>query len=106
MKKLFAVLFLMIFLATSTLSYAETQPSVPEREKPSSTAIMFDLVITRPLGLVALALGTGVFVIGLPFSVPTRSVKVTARRLIADPFNFTFQRPVGELDEFDYDNGV
>lgn len=69
-------------------------------EEPSSTAIVFDVLITRPLGIVATAVGAAVFIVGLPFTIPTRSVGIAAEKLVADPLKFTFRRPVGEMDYF------
>lgn len=69
-----------------------------EEAEPSSTAIVFDVLITRPLGLAAAALGAAVFVVALPFSIPTRSVGLAADKLVSDPLRFTFKRPVGEID--------
>lgn len=69
-------------------------------EEPSSTAIVFDVLITRPLGLVATAVGAAVFIVGLPFTIPTRSVGVAAEKLVVDPLAFTFRRPVGQMDNF------
>ncbi len=82
-----------------TLAYSPAQAATIE-EEPSSSAIVFDVLITRPLGLVATAVGAGVFIAGLPFTIPTRSVAVAADKLIVDPLRFTFRRPVGEMDYF------
>lgn len=69
-------------------------------EEPSSTAIVFDILITRPLGIVATAVGAAVFIVGLPFTIPTRSVGVAAEKLVVDPLAFTFRRPVGDIDNY------
>jgi len=66
---------------------------------------MFDVLITRPLGIVATALGATVFVVGLPFTIPTGSVGVSAKKLIGEPLGFTFRRPVGEVHDI-YFNGL
>lgn len=93
MKKTFAaVSFALVFLLTSTVSHAV------EKREPTGSAMFFDIVFTRPLGLLAIALGTAVFVVGLPFTIPTGSVGDAADKLIADPLGYTFKRPVGELD--------
>jgi hypothetical protein len=58
-----------------------------------------DVLIVRPLTLVGTVLGTALFVVALPFSIPSGSVKMTAKKLIVEPFKFTFTRPLGEFDE-------
>ncbi len=52
-----------------------------------------DLVVLRPLGVVATVAGTGLFVLTLPFTVPTRSVEKSADRFVVAPFDYTFSRP-------------
>lgn len=85
---------LTIFLAAAPASAAT------DAGEPSSAAIIFDVLVTRPLGIAATAIGTAVFVAALPFTIPSRSVGVSAEKLIADPFLFTFRRPAGDLDYY------
>ncbi|MBI5588723.1 MAG: hypothetical protein HY889_10220 [Deltaproteobacteria bacterium] len=96
MKKIAAILFIAVFLQVSTI-YAAM-----EAREPSGEAIVFDVVLARPLGLATLVGGTAIFIAGLPFTLPTGSVGVSAKKLIADPFRFTFIRPVGEIPEDPY----
>lgn len=87
---------LVLFLAVTPAEASSTM----EKGEPSSTEIIFDVLIGRPLGIVATVLGTAVFIVGLPFTIPARSVGVTADKLIADPFKYTFARPVGDIDTY------
>lgn len=96
LKRTIAFLLAAIMLSLSALP---AQAATME-EEPSSTAIVFDVLITRPLGLVATAVGAAVFIVGLPFTIPTRSVGVAAEKLVVDPLAFTFRRPVGHIDNF------
>ncbi|MBI5642379.1 MAG: hypothetical protein HY954_02775 [Deltaproteobacteria bacterium] len=96
MKKALVPIFLFIFLAVSTLSLAS------DKREPTGGAMAFDIIFTRPLGIAAIVVGTALFVAALPFSLPTGSVGVTAEKLIGEPIEYTFKRPVGELDT----NGV
>lgn len=64
--------------------------------EPSAESIVFDVLLVRPLGVAATAVGTVIFVAGLPFTVPTMSVGTAAKKLVAEPFVFTFGRPVGD----------
>jgi hypothetical protein len=52
-----------------------------------------DLVVLRPLGCIGTLVGTGLFVLTLPFTVPTRSVRESADRFVVAPFHYTFSRP-------------
>ena len=70
------------------------------KQEPSSTAVVYDVLLMRPLGLVATTVGTAMFIVALPFTIPSRSVKVAADKLVVAPFNFTFRRPIGDMDYF------
>ncbi len=74
-------------------------------EEPTSGAIVFDVLFTRPLGIVATAVGAVVFVIGLPFTIPSKTVGLSADKLINDPARYTFIRPVGELNSYNNASG-
>lgn len=96
MKKLtvMAVLFfLLVAIAVPMPALAEEKPD------PSAIAIAVDIVVVRPLGIISIVAGSVVFVVALPFSIPTGSVGLTAKKLVAEPFKFTFVRPVGETRE-------
>jgi hypothetical protein len=90
-----------VFLLTAVmLSLAAIPPAgaATMEQKPSSTAVVYDVLFMRPLGVVATALGATLFIVGLPFTIPSRSVGVAAEKLVAAPFNFTFCRPIGNMD--------
>jgi hypothetical protein len=57
-----------------------------------------DIIVMRPVCFVATILGTALFVVSLPVSAPSRSVKKTAHWLVVRPAKATFTRPVGELE--------
>ena len=63
-----------------------------------SGGMVADLVLVRPLSLVGTVLGTAVFLVALPFTLPSGSVEKTANALVADPFEYTFNRPLGDFD--------
>jgi hypothetical protein len=56
-----------------------------------------DLLLARPAGIVATAVGTVFFVVSLPFTVPTGSVEAAADQLVVKPAQYTFARPLGQL---------
>ncbi|PKN95810.1 MAG: hypothetical protein CVU43_23955 [Chloroflexi bacterium HGW-Chloroflexi-5] len=87
-KKLitFLVVFFMI-LSTAPVSAYET----------SDIDIIGDVFFARPGGIAAIVVGSTIFVLALPFSLPTRSVHVVGRYLVSDPVEFTFCRPVGDF---------
>ena len=66
---------------------------------PSSGAIAADIVLLRPLGLAGTLLGTALFVVGLPFEAISGDISGPANRLIVQPAQFTFARPLGDTGE-------
>lgn len=53
---------------------------------------IIDLLIARPLGIAAGVVGTGIFILSLPFTIPTNSVDDAAKMFIVEPFSFSFTR--------------
>ena len=53
---------------------------------------MLDLIVARPLGIAAGIIGTGVFILSLPFTIPTGSSEDAAQMFIVKPFKFSFVR--------------
>ncbi|MBI5233839.1 MAG: hypothetical protein HY880_05745 [Deltaproteobacteria bacterium] len=79
------------------------QPVVPKStissmDEPSGTEMAFDIVFLRSFGLVSMVVGTGLFIVSLPFTVPTSTVGLAGRKFISEPAEYTFVRPVGKLD--------
>lgn len=78
--------------------------SAPARAEPATvtgdkgTDMVLDLLILRPLGLLATGLGSAAFVVALPFTLPGGNAGETACELVRSPFAYTFSRPLGELD--------
>jgi hypothetical protein len=64
-----------------------------------TTGDMFaDALIARPVGLFLIAAGTGLFVVTLPFTIPSGSVPEAAEKLVGVPLCRTFLRPLGHRD--------
>jgi len=80
-----------------TIHGTRAPSGLPKGEVPFVARAAFDLVVMRPLGLLSLLAGSGLYVVWLPFTVPSGAMVEAGRGLVADPFRFTFTRPVGEL---------
>ncbi len=72
-------------------------PLRAETASASGSDMFLDLVVTRPLGLLCVVVGSAAFVIALPFTIPSRSVDQAAEELVKKPYRYTFKRPLGEL---------
>jgi hypothetical protein len=66
---------------------------------PSAGAMAFDLILVRPVGLVATVLGAGLFVLQLPLSmIQGEPPSAPAKKLVVEPAQFTFSRPLGVME--------
>lgn len=71
-------------------------PAHAQREdEPSAGAMAADLIIARPLGIVATTLGAAAFVVSLPFSAAGGNVEQAADALVVGPARETFVRCLG-----------
>jgi hypothetical protein len=57
-----------------------------------------DLLVVRPLGIVAGIGGSALFVVTLPFTLPAGGVGDAASMFIVQPFQFSFMREVPDED--------
>jgi hypothetical protein len=68
-------------------------------DTPSAGAMAFDLLIVRPVSLVAMVGGVALFVVDLPLSIlQGEPPSAPADRFIVGPAKFTFQRPLGQMN--------
>jgi hypothetical protein len=56
-----------------------------------------DLLLVRPISLIGTVLGTAGFIVSLPFTLPTGSAGDAGRALVGRPFEYTFNRPLGDF---------
>ena len=94
LKALITSLSLAIFLAISLPGTALANERGTEIG--DDVSIILDLLVLRPVGLVATVGGTVIFVCSLPISLPTGSVGKTFNALMARPAVYTFWRTLGE----------
>lgn len=105
-KSWFIGCLVILLLAATTLVSAQQRATPRHKdgaqekaESPDSAGlILVDAFLLRPLGIAATVLGTATFIITLPFSLPTRSVDVAAKVLVAKPARYTFARTLGEVE--------
>jgi hypothetical protein len=90
--RLSLVLTLALLLAPLSLQAATNK----EQTDPAAMAI--DLVVARPVGLVATVGGTAIFIVSSPFSLLGGNVDEAWDSLVLSPGRYTFSRPLGEFD--------
>ena len=96
-------------VAVVALSLASFTASADQFEEvitgsPSAGAMAFDLIVVRPVSLVASVLGLGLWVVQLPLNGIEAAATgewppEAGEQLVVKPFAYTFTRPVGEMDE-------
>ena len=90
----FLLIITLVFIPYGASALAQEQTLDEENSGALMTA---DLILARPLGIVATVLGCAVFVVSLPFSALGGNTKQAAQKLVKEPASFTFTRPLGEF---------
>ena len=94
----YSIIVLMIaalIIVPNGIMAADRHYSDPQIEAGSMAA---DALIVRPLGIVAIVGGFGMFVISAPFSLLGRNAGAAWKALVVHPAKFTFARPLGDFD--------
>ena len=63
----------------------------------SGGAMMYDLIVIRPVGMVATAVGSVFWLLSYPFSASGDNVDAATQKLVKEPAAYTFKRPLGEF---------
>ena len=66
-------------------------------EENSAEEMAIDFIFLRPLGIAAIAAGTAIFIASIPFSASGGNVKEAFWKMIAEPAQFAFKRPLGDI---------
>lgn len=82
-------------LACAALTGLLAMPAHARDDEPSAAEMTADVLIARPLGIVATVLGSAVFVVSLPFSAAGGNVDQAADALVMGPVRETFLRCLG-----------
>lgn len=100
-KKLIKWLQMSVFATGLVLSMsgwsdeAEVGATDVERERPGFHLVFWDAVLVKPIGLISTVVGSALFVVTLPVTLPTGTVGEAGATLVGDPFMDTFMRCLG-----------
>ena len=64
---------------------------------PSGEAMIGDALIVRPVSLVCLGVTSLVFLVGWPFAAAGGNQAEAKQKLLKDPVDYTFKRPLGDF---------
>ena len=93
--KRFSLLLLTLSLVTGSLystGWAENNDKWVRNDPVGQEWSAVDLIVARPIGVIAGILGTAVFIVSLPFTIPTGGVGDAANMFVVQPFQFSFTR--------------
>jgi hypothetical protein len=89
-KVLTAVCVVVLLMSGTGRALAQEDPGVD---------MIADFLVVRPACLVATIVGSTFFVLSLPISAASGSVKQAKHILVCAPARATFSRPLGNMDE-------
>jgi hypothetical protein len=99
-KKALVVLMTSIFIVSFMPISSVCASNIDEPFDGTSGAMAVDLLLVRPVGLAASIVGAALFIVSLPFSALGGNSEAAAEKLINEPVFFTFQRPLGQLEQW------
>jgi hypothetical protein len=92
MKTIFSILLIVVMLFSAAPAFAASSDI-------DAADVIIDVAFLRPLGIVSTVFGSAFFVVSLPFAAITSSVGTSFELLVQDPFEYTFRRPLGQIEK-------
>ena len=94
------VIGILVLLAVSLVQIpahagTTTRYSTPDRGDIPLDSVLFDLIFLRPMGIAACAVGLAGSIVAFPFAATTGAGAEVGDKLITEPFEYTFRRPIG-----------
>ncbi len=89
------IIALLTGLLASPVSAADNNGESQRSYSPTATDMIVDGLVIRPLSLAATIVGSGLFVVTLPFSAIGGNVDEAGQALVADPARATFGNCLG-----------
>lgn len=80
----------------SALAVDDTEIYVFKR-LPTGDKMAGDFAIIRPIGLGCLIVSTAAYVFAVPFAALGGNAKEATNKMVVEPFNYTFRRPLGDF---------
>ena len=80
----------------SALALDDSEIYVFKRE-PQGNQMAGEFVIIRPIAMGCLVLSTAAYVLAVPFAALGGNAKEVTQKMVKDPFNYTFRRPLGDF---------
>lgn len=68
------------------------------RSYPPGELMIFDALVLRPFGIVAMVAGFGGSIVTAPWAATSNSCDRVQKELFEKPYHYTFTRPLGDVD--------
>ncbi|MBN1930892.1 MAG: hypothetical protein JW786_04700 [Desulfobacterales bacterium] len=91
---IFLLVAALVFVPFSTVAMAN---EINSKNEMAAEKMAVDILLVRPFGIVATAVGTVLFIVSLPFSALGGNTHKVWQKMVAEPAQYTFKRPVGDL---------
>ncbi|HAO19602.1 MAG TPA: multidrug transporter [Desulfobacteraceae bacterium] len=75
----------------------QTERSQTEKEAKDAGVVAIDLLISRPLGILATVAGGAIFLVSLPISAMTGQTRMVYDKMVREPARYAFKRPIGDF---------
>jgi len=96
-RKIVMVVLLIAALSIGPIGPAAFADEYLEREKPTGGMMMWDTLCMRPIGIVATAVGSVIWLVSYPFAALGGNTNESTQELVVAPFEWTFERPLGHF---------
>lgn len=93
--RIFLTASLLSCLLVTPVSADEHNADSREPYPPTATEMIVDGLVMRPLSLAGTIIGTGIFLVTLPFSAAGGNVDEAGQKLVAEPARATFSNCLG-----------
>lgn len=68
-----------------------------EKEAKDAGVVAIDLLLARPLGILATVAGGAIFLVSLPISAMTGQTRMVYEKMVREPARYAFKRPIGDF---------
>jgi hypothetical protein len=97
MKRIVKILCITLLVFSLNSMVLANEQEAKSSSGPSPAAIVADVLVLRPAGLIGTILGSVAFVISLPVTLPMKKTEEAGKTLVMAPLLFTFDRPLGKM---------
>jgi len=99
MKKRSLVFFIIAIFFVTAIGAPVLAGEWDDDSQVTAPSMVGDFLVLRPLGFLATVLGTAFAVVSLPFQRGSDQQELARQKLIIEPGEFTFKRPLGQLPD-------